>query len=119
MVVFLAGNISSSPERQHHHHSGGQEHSHGANEHGHTHEFMSNPGLWTDRDKIVNRSDWKQVSLNLLLQIYSHAKCKVMMKSIEIKWPITPLPRKWGGGGGGAEIFMCKGWEYSLTGCFA
>ena len=68
MVVFLAGNISSSPEHQHHHRSGGHEHSHGANEHGHTHEFMSNPGLWTDRDKIVNRSDWKQVSLNLLLQ---------------------------------------------------
>ena len=24
---------------------------------------MSNPGLWTERDKLVNRSDWKQVSL--------------------------------------------------------
>ena len=82
--MLLAGNVSSSTEHQHH--SGGHEHSHGANEHGHTHEFMSNPGLWTDRDKIINRSDWKQVSLNLLFQIYllkfSHAKCKVLMKSI-------------------------------------
>ncbi|RMX38256.1 hypothetical protein pdam_00003401 [Pocillopora damicornis] len=59
-----AGNISTSPEQHHHHHhhhhSAPHGHSHGANEHGHAHEFMSNPGLWTERDKLVNRSDWKQ-----------------------------------------------------------
>ena len=60
--VFSAGNVSGSTEQSHHHHHhGGPEHSHGANEHGHTHEFMSNPGLWLERDRVVKRLDWKQV----------------------------------------------------------
>lgn len=50
--IISAGNVNGSTT----------DHSHGhSHEHSHEHEFMSDPGLWTERDKLVNRTDWKQV----------------------------------------------------------
>ncbi|XP_052804309.1 urease accessory protein UreG-like [Mya arenaria] len=37
----------------------GHDHGH-SHEHGHTHEVMDNPGKFTERDKPILRTDWKQ-----------------------------------------------------------
>ena len=65
LVCVSAGNISESTEQSHQHH-------HGANEHGHTHEFMSNPGMWLGRDKLINRTDWKQVGDLYIFKLPTH-----------------------------------------------
>ena len=62
---FSGGNVSGLASGQTH----SDEHSHG-HEHGHTHEVMDNPGMWTERDKPVNRGDWKQVIKAVLIYCF-------------------------------------------------
>jgi urease accessory protein len=52
---YVAGQTTSSDQEGHSH-----DHQHGG-EHGHTHEIMDGPGLYTDRDQPVRRTDWKRV----------------------------------------------------------
>ena len=55
-IRFAAGAIHENGTGHTHDH----DHDHG-HEHGHTHEVLDNPGKYTDRDRPVYRTDWKQV----------------------------------------------------------
>ena len=54
MLSFTAGTVHENGTGHTHDHT----HDH---DHGHTHEVMENPGKYTDRDRPVFRTDWKQV----------------------------------------------------------